>query len=324
MKKHKVIVTGRIMPAALAALQEQCAVWQWEQPTAPQIADLTEWLRDAEGLFVAGNMAVNEQLLAAAPNLKVIVQSAVGYDNIDIQACTNHKIPFGNTPGVLVETTADIAFGLLLTAARRIHEGWDWVRAGKWQPGLQFPYGVDLYDKTVGIVGMGAIGSAVARRAQASGMKVIYNNRRPRSDQAALQAEYRTFDQLLAEADFIVVLTPLTPESRGLFGTREFARMKPSAYFINAARGAVVDTQALCTALLEKQIAYAALDVTDPEPLPAEHPLLQLPNILIVPHIGSATTETRNKMALLAAQNLLAGLAEKPLVTCVNPEVNYR
>jgi glyoxylate reductase len=181
-----------------------------------------------------------------------------------------------------------------------------------------------LYNKTVGIVGMGAIGSAVARRAQASGMKVIYNNRHPRPDQEQLKAEYRTLSELLAAADFIIVLTPLTPESQGMFGAKEFAQMKPTAYFINAARGGVVDTQALYKALSDKQIAYAALDVTDPEPLPANHPLLQLPNILVVPHIGSATTETRNRMAMLAAENLLLGLAGKPLVTCVNSEVNYR
>lgn len=324
MSKYKVVVTGRIMPAGLAMLKEQCEIYQWEQTPRPRVEELSEWLRDAEGLFVSTNMPVNEQLLAAAPRLRVIAQPAVGYDSVDIPACTNRKIPFGNTPGVLVETTAELAFGLLLTAARRIHEGWDWVRAGKWQPGVLMPFGVDLYGKTLGIVGMGAIGSAVARRAQASGMKVIYSNRKPRPDQDALKAEYRLFDELLAEADFIVVLTPLTAESRGMFGEKEFAKMKPTAYFINAARGAVVDTQALYKALDEKQIAYAALDVTDPEPLPADHPLLTLSNILVVPHIGSATTETRNKMAMLAAENLLLGLAGKPLVTCVNQEVNYR
>lgn len=312
------------MPPALAALKEQCEVHQWNEAAAPRVSQLQEWLKEAEGLFVTTNIAVNEELLAAAPKLRVIAQPAVGYDNIDIQACSNRRIPFGNTPGVLVETTADLAFGLLLSAARRIHEGWDWVRAGKWQPGAQFPLGVDLYGKTLGIVGMGAIGSAVARRAQVSGMKVIYTNRRPRPDQAAFNAEYCSFDRLLTDSDFIVVLTPLTPESRGMFGAKEFARMKPTAYFINAARGAVVDTPALYTALTEGQIAYAALDVTDPEPLPADHLLTKLPNILVSPHIGSATTETRNRMALLAAENLLLGLAGKPLKTCVNPEVNYR
>ncbi|MDF2569654.1 MAG: ghrB 2 [Sporomusa sp.] len=312
------------MPPALAVLQEQCEIRQWNQDAPPRLSQLEEWLKDAEGLFVSTNIVVNEELLAVAPRLKVIAQSAVGYDNIDIQACTNRKIPFGNTPGVLVETTADLTFGLLLTAARRIHEGWNWVLAGKWQPGVQLPYGVDLYGKTLGVIGMGAIGSAVARRAQASGMKVIYNNRQPRPDQSALNVEYRPFNNLLAESDFIVVLTPLTPESRGLFGAKEFAAMKPTAYFINAARGAVVDTQALYHALVEKQIAYAALDVTDPEPLPADHPLIKLPNILITPHIGSATTETRCRMGLLAAENLLLGLAGKPLITCVNSEVNYR
>jgi glyoxylate reductase len=324
MNKYKVVVAGEILPSALAALQEQCEVRQWKKSTH-RTEELTEWLQEVEGVFVAaGYIQINETLLTKAPKLKVIAQASVGYDNIDIAACTKRKILFGNTPGVLVEATADLTFGLLLTAARRIHEGWDWVRAGKWNQGMCLPFGVDLYSKTVGIIGMGAIGSAVAKRAQASGMKVIYHNRHQRPDQELLKAEYRTFDELLAEADFIVVLTPLTPESRGRFGAKEFAQMKPTAYFINASRGPVVDTQALCAALENKQIAYAALDVTDPEPLPSDHPLLQLPNILVTPHIGSATTETRNRMAMLAAQNLLLGLAGKPLLTCVNPEVNDR
>ncbi|SDE16019.1 2-hydroxyacid dehydrogenase [Sporomusa acidovorans] len=324
MNKHKVVITGQVLPSALAAIKQQCEIYQWQETTPPQLADLIPWLQQAEGLFVTGNIKVNDTLLAAAPGLKVIVQPAVGYDNIDIKACTSRQIPFGNTPGVLNETTADLAFGLLMTAARRIHESWAWVRDGKWRPGVHFPLGIDLYNKTLGIVGMGAIGAAVAKRAQVSGMKVIYYNRRPRTDQEQLKVEYRTFSELLAEADFIIVLTPLTPESRGLFGAEEFAQMKPTAYLINAARGPVVDSQALYTALVNNEIAYAALDVTDPEPLPADHPLLTLPNILVVPHIGSATIETRNKMAMLAANNLLLGLAGKSLVTCVNTEVNYR
>lgn len=321
MSKYKVVVTGDILPSALAALESQCEVCQWNKSTPEE---KNQSLLTAEGLFVAGKIQINEELLAKSPKLKVIAQPAVGYDNIDIAACTNHKIPVGNTPGVLVEATADLTFGLLLTSARRIHEGWDWVRAGTWGQGQSLPLGIDLYDKTVGIIGMGAIGTAVAKRAQASGMKVIYHNRQPRPDQTALNAEYRTFDQLLAEADFIVVLTPLTAESRGRFGAKEFAQMKPTAYFINASRGPVVDTQALYTALTTKQIAYAALDVTDPEPLPSEHPLLKLTNLLVTPHIGSATVETRNKMAMLAAENILLGLAGKSLLTCVNPEVNFR
>lgn len=320
MDKYKVVITGRVLPSVLELIQTHCQVYQWNQARQPLLTDISEWLSDAEGLFVTMNMPVNEQLLALAPKLKVIVQSAVGYDNIDIPACTRHRIPFCNTPGVLVETTADLAFGLLLTSARRIHEGWEWVRAGNWQNGTHFPFGVDLYNKTLGIVGMGAIGSAVAKRGQAFGMKIIYHNRKRLPVHSSVQAEYRSFDELLTKADFIIVLTPLTTETRGMFGAKEFARMKPTAYFVNAARGAVVDTEALYNALAARQIAYAALDVTDPEPLPGDHPLLQLPNILVVPHIGSATMETRTRMGMLAAENLLSGLEGRPLVTCVNPE----
>lgn len=323
MSTYKVVVAGPLLPNALNALTAHCEVRQWQQPEPPSVAELAEWLQDAEGLVAAGGVTVHAELLAAAPKLRVIAQASVGYDNIDIAACTRRKIPVGNTPGVLVEATADLTFGLMLAAARRIHEGWDWVRAGKWEQGA-LPLGIDLYEKTVGIVGMGSIGAAVAKRAQASGMKVIYHNRRPRPDQENLQAEYCSFPELLSKSDFVVVLTPLTAENRHMFSTSEFAQMKSTAYFINAARGGVVDTQALYTALVEKQIAYAALDVTDPEPLPAKHLLVTLPNILIVPHIGSATVETRDRMAMLTAQNLLLGLAGKPLLTCVNPEVNYR
>ncbi len=322
LKKHTIVVTGKTLPAAWEMLQKDCEIHLWEQSTPIPREHLFAWLAEADGLFSTGKVQIDEELLSYAPKLKVIAQSSVGYDNIDIAACTRRKIPVGNTPGVLVEATADLAFGLLLTAARRIHEGWNWVHEGRWQTG-PLPLGIDLYGKTLGIVGMGQIGVAVAKRAQASGMRIIYHNRTRRADDSILQAAYVSFDELLAQADCIIVLTPLTPQNRGLFGSKEFAKMKPTAYFVNAARGAIVDTQALYEALKNGHIAYAAMDVTDPEPLPASHCLLTLPNILITPHIGSATQETRTAMAVLAAKNLLAGLAQKALPTCVNPEVNY-
>lgn len=230
----------------------------------------------------------------------------------------------GNTPGVLVEATADLTFGLLLCAARRIHEGWDFVRQGRWAAGEGFPFGFDLFGKTLGIVGLGRIGAAVAKRARVFGMEVLYHNRRRRPDEQDLGIRYADFNSLLEQADCIIVLSPLSAETRDMFGREQFARMKPSVYFINAARGPIVDTGALVEALTARQIAFAAMDVTDPEPLPAGHPLLQLPNVLITPHIGSATIETRTAMALLTADNLLAGLARHPLPACVNSEVNYQ
>lgn len=307
----------------LELLQEQCEVKNWDSvnPIPPDI--LYDWVEDAEGIFCSGKVSVNEQFLQHAGIVRVIAQASVGYDNIDIDACTKRGIPFGNTPHVLVEATADLTFGILLSAARRIHEGWLQVRLGQWKNNFEIPYGNDLYGKVLGIVGMGSIGAAVARRAQASGMKVIYHNRIRRIDDSVLGTVYASFDELLMKSDFIVVLVPLSEQTRGLIGREAFFKMKSTAYFINVARGGIVDTDALYEALKNRQIAYAALDVTNPEPLPANHPLLELENIIITPHIGSATHETRARMARLAVDNLLAGLAYKPLRTCVNPSVNY-
>lgn len=320
---YKVVITSKVFPEILAKLSPHCEIKLWDNPSPIPQATLAEWLQDAEGLFSTG-VRIDENLLIGAPNLRVIAQSAVGYDNIDIDACSKRNIPVGNTPGVLVEATADIAFGLILNSARRIPDSWQFVKNGNWTTASRFPLGIDLFGKTLGIVGMGSIGAATARRAVASGMKVIYNNRRRRADESSLNAAYTSFSDLLCQADFILVLAPLTSETRGMFSCAEFAKMKSTAYFINAARGALVDTDALVEALVSGKIAYAALDVTDPEPLPPNHPLLSLPNILITPHIGSATVETRLAMATLAADNLIAGLNRRPLPTCVNQSVNYR
>lgn len=318
MSKYKVVIAGSLMAPALERIQNFCDVKQWAE-AGPVPQDLLfDWLKDAEGIIATASIKVDKELLQHAPKLKVISQAAVGYDNIDIEACNDKGIPFGNTPGVLVDATADLAFSLLLCSARRIHEGWDFVHSGSWRPGLNIPFGIDLAGKTLGIVGMGQIGAAVAKRAGAFGMNVIYYNRNRRLDDEKIGVTYQPFDTLLEEADCIIVLTPLSKETRGLFGREQFAKMKSTAYFINVSRGPVVDTNALFDALKTGQIAYGALDVTDPEPIPMEHPLLTLPNILITPHIGSATTETRTAMAQLTVDNLLAGLEGKPLPTCVN------
>lgn len=318
MSKFNVVMTGKLLQSAEEKIFASCNVKQWEKVEPIPRELLYDWLKEAEGLVVTSNIRVDDELLQHAPKVRVIAQAAVGYDNIDIDACTRHGVPFGNTPGVLVETTADLAFSLLLCATRRVHEGWNFVRDGKWMPGKNLQFGFDLSGKTLGIVGLGQIGAAVARRAHAFGMKIVYSNRNRRSDENEFGAQYLSFNDLLEQADCIIVLTPLSDETRGLFGKEQFARMKPSAYFVNVARGPVVDTNALIDALKNGEIAYAALDVTDPEPLPGDHPLLQLPNVLVTPHIGSATKETRTRMALLTADNLLAGLAGQPLPACVN------
>ena len=326
MKLGKIVMTGKPMPEADQWIRERCEVKSWDDPGVMPRQLLLEWLADADGLMSVGGqpVKVDAELLAHAPKLRVIAQSSVGYDNVDVAACTASGVPFGNTPGVLTEATADLAFLLVLSAARRIKESVSIVQNGQWTPVAPIPLGVDLYGKTLGMVGLGQIGSAVARRAQASGMGIIYHNRRRRSPAEENGAVYVEFAELLERSDFIVVLVPLNEDSRGLFGAREFGKMKKTAFFINAARGAIVKTEELYAAVKDGVIAGCALDVTDPEPIPADHPLLQLPNVFVTPHIGSATLETRNRMAMLAAENLILGLEKKPLKTCVNQPVNYK
>ena len=326
MKLGKIVMTGKPMPEADQYIRQHCEVQSWDEPGVMPRQLLLEWLADAEGLMVVGaqTVKVDAELFAHAPKLRVIAQSSVGYDNVDVDACTASGVPFGNTPGVLTEATADLTFLLILSAARRLKESVAIVQDGKWTSTATMPLGVDLFGKTLGMVGLGQIGSAVARRASACGMKIIYHNRRRRSPDEENGALYVDFPQLLEQADFIVVLVPLSDQSRGMFGKQEFAKMKKTAFFINAARGAIVKTQELYEAVRDGMIAGCALDVTDPEPIPADHPLLQLPNAFITPHIGSATIETRNRMAMLAAENLILGLEKKPLKTCVNQQVNFK
>ena len=321
MKKPNIVVVRKLLPPAWQRLAAAGNIRCWEGEGAIPRPVLEDWIRDADALVAAPNVPVDQELLALAPRLKVVAQPAVGYDNIDIAACTRRGIPVGNTPGVLVEATADLAFALLLCAARRIHEGWDFVRRGEWTGSRSIPMGIELSGKTLGIIGMGQIGAAVARRARGFNLKVVYFNRSRRTDEDMIGAGYLAFDDLLAQADFVMVLLPLSAATAGLFSREQFGRMKPSAVFVNAARGGIVDTAALQEALCRGTIAYAALDVTDPEPLPAAHPLLQIPNLLVTPHIGSATLETRTQMAELAADNVLAGLDGRPLPAVVDARV---
>jgi glyoxylate reductase len=264
---------------------------------------------------------IDAAYLDRAPNLRVICSATVGYDNIDLDECTRRGIAVSNSRGSLTEAAADIAFLHVIAAYRHIGEGTAWAREGRWRTGPA-PIGDDLAASTLGIVGMGAIGLALAKRARASGMNIIYSNRNPRADEATVGARYVPFDELLGSAACIVVLVPLNAETRGMFGAAQFARMR-SAYFVNVSRGGVVDTGALYDAVIAKNVAGAALDVTDPEPLPAEHPLFGLPNVFITPHVGSATRQTRERMSLYAARNLVAGIAGAPLPQIVNDAV-YR
>jgi glyoxylate reductase len=305
-------VTRRLPGDALDRLAAEHDVEVWPERLPPTPDELLARSRDAEGLLCLLTDRVDAALIEECPHLRAISNYAVGSDNVDVAAATARRIPVGNTPGVLTETTADLAFALMLAAARRIVEADAEARRGDWitwEPARLL--GRDVHDATLGIVGLGRIGRAVARRAQWFSMEVIHSSR----DGGV------PLDELLERSDFVTLHCPLTPETRHLIDERALRLMKPTAVLVNTARGPIVDTQALARALREGWIGAAGLDVTDPEPLPPGHPLLEAPNLTVVPHIGSATHDTREAMADLAVDNLLAALAGEPMPHCVNPEV---
>jgi glyoxylate reductase len=298
----KVFVTRALPFPALDRLREAHDVEEWAGELPPE--DLGAHLGEAEGLLSLVTDRVDASVIEAAPRLKAIANMAVGTDNVDLEAAAARDIPVGNTPDVLTDATADLAFALLLALARRIVPGAEMVRSGAWrtwEPAADL--GADLAEATLGILGWGRIGQAVARRAEGFGMEVVHSSR----------SSGVPLEELLERADFVSVHTPLTPETRHLIDADALARMKPTALLVNTARGGVVDQEALRTALPEGTIAGAALDVTDPEPLPADDPLLDAPNLLVVPHVGSATVRTRAKMAAMAVDNLLAALDGRPM-----------
>jgi glyoxylate reductase len=322
MIKPRVFVTRPVSEKGLEMLHAACEVRVYENETPPPREVLLREVADCDGIFSLLTEKIDAEVMDAAPRLKVISNMAVGYDNVDVKAATARKIPVGNTPGVLTETSADLAFTLLMAAARRIGEGERYIRAGKWitwSPNLLL--GCDIFGATLGIVGLGRIGQALARRARGFNMRILYHGGSDKQAAQELGAEERTLEQLLAESDFVSLHVPLNDATYHLIGERELRMMKPTAILINTARGPVVSPQALYYALSEGVIAYAALDVTEPEPIPADDPLLTLENCLIVPHIGSSTVATREKMATMAAANLLAGVRGERLPNCVNPQV---
>ncbi len=318
-----VIVTHALPEGWLDPLKGRCRLRIGPAGGEGLSAELEAWLPEAAGLFTLLTDPVDEALLARAPELRVVSNMAVGVNNIDLDACTRRGIPVGHTPGVLTDATADLAMLLLLSAARRLPEAALDAREGRWTTWSPTGWlGADLRGRTLGIVGFGAIGQAVAARARAFGMRILYHSRtRKPKVERHLEATFVSLTDLLRQSDFVSLHVPLTPETRGLIAADALRAMKPTAILVNTARGPVVDTDALVHALREGWIRAAALDVTDPEPLPPEHPLYALPNCLITPHIGSATEETRRRMAELACENLLAGLRGERLPHCANPEV---
>lgn len=314
-----VIMTHQLPNDWILPLSERCNLIAGPEDATELDSNLKQFLPEAEGLLSLLTIPVQKELLDLAPKLKVISNLAVGVDNIDIQACTYRKIPVGNTPGVLTESTADLTMALILSIARNIPNASKDARNGMWKTWLPSGWlGMELNGSTLGIIGMGKIGQAVARRAQGFGLRVLFHDSESKVIPNAHQA---TLEELLQESDIVSLHTPLTPETREMINETSLSRMKPTAILINAARGPLVNTNALVEALESNIIKAAALDVTDPEPLPMNHPLFRLNNCLIVPHIGSATQNTRRNMARLASENILAGLRGERLPNCVNPEV---
>lgn len=328
MDRPRVFVTRIIPEGGLELVRKACDAEVWPDELPPPRDVLLDKVRGLDGLLCLLTDRVDSELMdAAGPQLQVISNHAVGYDNIDVPAATARGIPVGNTPGILTETTADLAFALLMAAARRVVEGADYVRAGLWHTwGPLLLLGHDVHGATLGLVGLGRIGRAMARRAAGFGMKVLYFDpyAAPHQDESTDSEPCASLAELLAQADFVSLHVPLAEETRQMINAAALAQMKRTAVLINTSRGPVIDTDALYEALAKGQIAYAALDVTDPEPLPADHKLLGLANCLVVPHIASASWATRTRMAIMAAENLLAGLRGERLPTCVNPEVYER
>ena len=304
-------------------VKDACDAEIWEEELPPPRDVLLEKVAGKQGLLSLLTDPVDAELMDAAPDLRVLSNYAVGYDNIDVEEATRRRIPVGNTPGVLTGTTADFAFALLMATARRIVEGADYVRAGKWKTwGPRLLTGQDVHGATLGIIGFGRIGQAVAKRAQGFDMRLIVYD--PQPDPTAVEAlgvELMRMDEVLRQADFVSIHTPLTDDTYHLIGERELTLMKSTAVLVNTARGPCVDPDALYRALRDGEIAYAGLDVTEPEPIEPDSPLLKLDNCVVVPHIASASVATRDKMAEMAADNLMAGLRGERLPNCVNPGV---
>ena len=325
MTKPRVFVTRVIPDEGLDPVREACEVDLWTEELPPPRDELLRRVAGVDGLLSLLTDAVDDELLdAAGAQLKVVSNFAVGFDNIDVEACTRRRIPAGNTPGVLTETTADLAFALLMSAARRIPEGVDHVRDGRWLTwGPMLLMGVDVHGATLGIVGFGRIGREMARRARGFGMRILYQDVHPATaeDEAELGARRVEMDELLSESDFISLHVNLTDETHHLIDADALRAMKPTAVLVNTSRGPVVDPDALESALRGGEIFAAGLDVTDPEPLSSDHPLVALPNCIVVPHIASASRVTRGKMAAMAAANLLSGVRGERLPTPINPEV---
>jgi len=316
-------VTRCILERGLELVKDFCEAEVWPDELPPSREQILKHVVGVDGLLCLLTDRIDAEVMdAAGRGLKVISNHAVGVDNVEVAAATARGIPVGNTPDILTDATADMAFALLLAAARRVVEGAGLVKAGGWKTwGPGFMLGADLSGATLGIVGFGRIGRAVAHRASGFGMRILFTDPLPALPEPGVTTKQVDFDTLLQESDFISLHIPLTDQTRGLINADSLKKMKPTAVLVNTSRGPVVDQEALFAALKSRQIFAAALDVTVPEPLPVDHPLLGLENCIILPHIASASWRTRQNMSSMAAENLIAGLKGERLPHCVNPEV---
>ncbi len=314
-------VTRHLPQPALDFLAQHTHMSWWPDELPPPHDRLLAEASNVDGLLALLTDRIDAEFLDAAPRLRIVSNYAVGYDNIDLRAATERGVLVTNTPDVLTETTADFTFALMFAAARRIVDGVNYVKDGQWKTwGPEILLGQDMYGATLGIIGVGRIGSAVAKRAHGFGMRILYSDERRKPDlETAYGLEHVTMDQLFAQSDIISLHCPLNDKTRHLIDRAALERLKSTAIVVNTARGAVIDTAALIEVLRHKPIV-AALDVTDPEPLPADHPLLSLPNVLVTPHIASATVATRTRMAMVAAKNLVAGLQGQRPPFLLNPD----
>ena len=324
MAKPKIYVTRQIFDEAVDRLREATDMKYWDSEMPPSRDELLREVQDIDGLFCLLTEKIDAELFDAAPNLRVVSNMAVGFDNIDVAEATKRGIPVGNTPGVLTETTADFAFALLMAAGRRVSEGDRYTRAGNWKTwGPMVLLGQDIHGSTLGIIGFGRIGVEMAKRAKGFGMNIVYydvirNEEREREYGATYCSDV---SELLAQSDFVSIHVNLTPETRHLINADTLSGMKSTAVLVNTSRGPVVDQTALYHALKDGTIGAAGLDVTEVEPISMDDPLLTLENVIIAPHIASGSVVTRTKMSLMAVDNLMAGLNGEPLPNTPNPEV---
>ena len=323
MVQKKVYVTRIIVPEAIKLLQEQLDVEVWQKPTPPPKELIIEKVGECHGMMIESNDIMDSEVFESASALRVVGTRAIGVDNIDVVSATKNGVLIGNTPGILHESCADFTMGLILSLGRQITRSNSKVVSGEWKIFDQTPYlGTDIYEKTIGLIGFGLIGAAVAKRARGFGMNILYHSltRKPDAETELGVKWVSDLAQLLSTSDYVSVHIPLSSNTYHFIGKKELGIMRPDAFLINTSRGGTVDPDALRDALMNKQIAGAALDVTEPEPIDADDPLVHMENVLITPHIASASRATLTRMGLMAASNVICHLRGEAMPACLNPE----